>query len=158
MIVYMYSCLIGIVISIVLWIYKSLNYWKKRSIPFVPALPLVGNFKDAIFMKKSGCDIFHLLYNDEATRNSDYVGINVLTNPAVLLRSPDLIKQICISDYSVFNDRFAEGNDKVDKLGSHNMFMLNNPMWKKVRAKFSPFFSGKIKYVQLTIHIIEYLT
>ncbi len=149
MLVYIYSCLTGIILSILfltlIWTYNSLTYWKKRGVPFIQALPVVGNFKEFILLKSSVHLIVDSLYRNEKFKNANYIGINMFTNPALVIKAPELIKQICISDFHVFCDRFATGHRDYDTFGAYNMFMLNNPLWKQVRSKFSPFFSGKIK-------------
>lgn len=139
---YIFAVLIGLSISVAWWIFKALNYWRNRGVPYIPALPIVGNLKDAVLMKKNGFVVFDQLYNDKATKDFDYVGINLFTNPAIMIRSPEIIKRICISDFAEFCNRFSAGDPQTDPLGAHNIFTLKNPKWKVMRGKLSPFFSG----------------
>lgn len=145
----LHTIFIVVLISISALVYflkRNLNYWKQRKVPYIPALPLIGNLKDVVFMKHTLCEGFDTWYNHPAAKDKDYVGVHVFANPALLLRHPEHINKICISDHPSFCDRFSQSNRHSDPFGALNLFMVNNPLWKKIRAKLSPFFTtGHLK-------------
>jgi hypothetical protein len=47
------TTLLLVLISIYRWATGSLDYWQKRGIPYVPALPAVGNFFSVLSGKYS---------------------------------------------------------------------------------------------------------
>ena len=38
------------------------NYWKKRGVPYIKPLPIFGNIKDSILVKKSIGEVYRDLY------------------------------------------------------------------------------------------------
>lgn len=129
------------------WILENKNYWKKYSqIPSIPGLPLLGNFKDVLFMRTSPADAMMEYYNHKNAKNQPVIGVNVAHNPGLVIRSPELCKQILVKDFNQFSNRYSSSDPKSDALGSYNLFFHDNPGWRELRMKLSPLFSsGKIK-------------
>ncbi|KAF5291122.1 hypothetical protein FQA39_LY14364 [Lamprigera yunnana] len=74
-----------------------------------------------------------------------FFGFFILNQPYLLVRDPELIKNVLIKDFEHFSDRNVLVN-KSDKYGSKMLFMLKNPEWKITRNKASTAFSpAKIK-------------
>jgi len=61
--------------------------------------------------------------------------------PAMILRDPDLIKQILVRDFNIFYDRKVRSNEKTDPL-SQNLFLLKGTPWKYLRTKMTPIFTS----------------
>ncbi|KAK2587620.1 hypothetical protein KPH14_003745 [Odynerus spinipes] len=73
------------------------------------------------------------------------VGIFEKDIPSLVLRDPDLIKDVLIKDFSAFSDRPVFSNDKIEPLTQH-LFRLKSAKWRPLRVKLSPVFtSGKLK-------------
>lgn len=126
-----------------LYMTRKFNYWKNRGVLEMSPTPFLGNFMDCIILKKSPGQLLKDIY-DQGKR-LPYVGFYVLDKPFLLVRDHELLKNILIKDFNYFANRYATPDTK-DRLGYANLFYLQNPAWKFLRTKLSPFFtSGKLK-------------
>lgn len=99
-----------------------------------------------VLMKKTAACMFTDLYEHSDAQNEPYVGIYIFNRPGVLIKDLELIKKVLIKDFNNFSNRFARMNPHNDPLGSNNLFLLRNPMWRELRQKLTPVFtSGKMK-------------
>ncbi|XP_051154870.1 uncharacterized protein LOC127277625 [Leptopilina boulardi] len=124
------------------------KYWKKRGVKSLPTHWLFGNFKNLLFLRESVANIFHQLHRD--AKDESYVGVYIFQIPCLLVRSPELIKQILVKDFNIFpNRQFASSNNKNgDQVGATSLFSVENPRWKYFRTHLSPIFSsGKQKKI-----------
>lgn len=62
--------------------------------------------------------------------------------PIVLLRDPELIKQITIKDFEYFEDHSSFITEEDDRLLGHSLIMLKGQKWRQMRATLSPSFTG----------------
>lgn len=134
------------------------TYWKRRGIRSVPSHWLLGSLKGLLLMRKSPGELFGDLHQ-LGTEKDDVLGIYIFHKPFLLLRNPELIKQILIKDFHVFSDRYFAPRTKHNKNGGTNLFNLQNPEWKYLRTKMSPVFtSGKLKKLfNLIVETSDYL-
>ncbi|KAI5651608.1 cytochrome p450 domain-containing protein [Phthorimaea operculella] len=66
-----------------------------------------------------------------------------MTTPALLLRDPDVIKQVLVKDFDLFSDRGVEFSK--EGLGA-NLFHADGETWRVLRTRFTPIFSsGKLR-------------
>ncbi|CAL4157049.1 unnamed protein product, partial [Meganyctiphanes norvegica] len=137
-------------IGALLWIYNRWrhNYWARQGVPSAPAIPFLGHFH------KLMTDVH--LYNEEVYKKhggSMLSGRYELQSPSLLVGDPELITRILIKDFDHFRNHRKLYYKKRDPLMSHNLFMIEDDYWKKVRSIMTPTFSsGKMKSVfQLVI-------
>lgn len=133
---------------VILYLYLKYNfsYWKRKNVPYIKPNYIFGNLKDMVLMKKTAAYMFADLYDHDVARNEPYVGIHIFNRPGVLIRDLELIKKVLIRDFNNFSNRFTRMNPHNDPLGSNNLFLLRNPMWRELRQKLTPVFtSGKMK-------------
>ena len=77
--------------------------------------------------------------------NESIVGAFKSFTPFLIIRDPDLIKEITIKSFSHFRDNDVEIDKKVDPIFGRNPFVLKGEEWKVVRAQLTPAFtSGKV--------------
>lgn len=126
------------------WIKSPFDYWKKRKVPS-PAVSLIfGNIGDAIRMKRTLGEIYKDYYNE--FKEYAYIGFYRFRTPGLIVRDPELIKTVLISNFSSFHDNDIETSEKTDPLLAKNPFILKGERWKVVRNQITPCFStGKIK-------------
>ncbi|KAI5721889.1 hypothetical protein M8J76_000383 [Diaphorina citri] len=125
-------------ISIYRWATGSLDYWQKRGIPYVPALPAVGNFWSVLSGRICQAHLYRDLYHSFPA-SVRYFGILIGTCPTLIIKDPALVVKVLIKDFSHFYDRgFHVGPN--DYLGN-NLFFMQNPQWKAARTKMVTVFS-----------------
>ncbi|XP_014482989.1 PREDICTED: cytochrome P450 6k1-like [Dinoponera quadriceps] len=138
--------LLALLVMLYLWGKRKHSYWERRGIRSLPGLHwFFGNFKDAVLMRKSSGMLIGDLHK-QAADEDDVVGIYILHKPFLLVRNPELIKQMLIKDFHMFPNRHFSAQSTIDEIGSSSLFSISNPKWKHMRTKMSPVFtSGKLK-------------
>ncbi|CAB0038375.1 unnamed protein product [Trichogramma brassicae] len=126
--------------------YKQ-SYWRRRGVDSPPAHWFFGNFKDAICLRSAPPAVLGDIYKYyQGQPDKPVIGLYIMQTPFLLLRSPEVIKQVFIKDFHNFTDRYFAAKRKTDVVGSTGLFSIDNPEWKYLRVKLSPAFtSGKQK-------------
>lgn len=77
---------------------------------------------------------------DSEYKDAPYVGYYKLSKPAVVLRDPDLIKDVLVKDFNSFaaNDFHV---DEYDPLFGLSPFFCMDETWKRGRNMLAPVFS-----------------
>lgn len=130
---------------LVLYFYFSRNhkYWKSRGVPHIEPLPLVGNLW-SLYTGRAPLGIE--LGNLYKKFDTPYFGIYVLDKPYLVLRDPNIIKNILIKNFSVFSNRNFGGDLQADPMAANSLFIMKNPDWRALRIQLTPVFtSGKMK-------------
>ncbi|XP_011298218.1 cytochrome P450 6k1 [Fopius arisanus] len=128
-----------------IWAKWKLTYWQRRGVPTLPTNLFFGNFADSICGRISPGWLLGRLYS-QAEPGSKFLGIYIFQQPFFLLRDPQLIKQMFIKDFNVFSGRYFAPKNSRDRIGTQNLFSIDNPEWQHLRHKLSPAFSsGKLK-------------
>ncbi|XP_054743858.1 probable cytochrome P450 6t1 [Anastrepha obliqua] len=141
-----FALTLGLIIAAYYWLRQHYRYWEKLGLPHIPSTLIVGNVFDLLRYRWSFGEHFMALYNDPAAQGHDFVGIHVLHNHALLLRAPELIKRVLVSDFSTFGSRFERSDPVGDAMGSLNLFFAQYDIWKEIHQIFSPLFAyGKTK-------------
>lgn len=136
------TLILGVIVSAYLYVKHSFSYWRRKGVPYkTPTFPF-GNFSNAFLKKKSFGEAIADLYKET---DEPYQGIFITVQPALLVRDPQLIKDICIKDFQSFNHRGWQANTDVDPM-ANNILLQRGEKWKAMRTQFTPAFSsGKLK-------------
>nr|CAD7448682.1 unnamed protein product [Timema bartmani] len=120
------------------------GYWRRRNITYIPApFSIFGNVGDMIFMKKTPALVMRDLYNK--LDGEPYGGIFIGATPIMLIRDPEVIKQVFVKNFTSFMDRHLDINEKVNPV-EENLFFMKGEKWRWLRSKLTPTFSsGKLK-------------
>lgn len=129
------------------FIYKYITrkdlYWEKRGVSYLKPKLLIGNAWDIMTLKKPIGYWMKSVY--ESSSDVPYYGIFIFNEPGLLVKSPELIKQILVKDFKYFSDRTI-ASPSHSELYSSFMFVQKNPAWKTSRSKLSSAFtSGKVR-------------
>nr|AAD39748.1 ecdysone 20 hydroxylase [Locusta migratoria] len=120
------------------------SYWRKRGVACPPGWPLLGHVLNLLLLRRSPGQFFRDLYNQAP--GEPLVGFYIFGKPAVLVRSPELLRSVLVKDFAAFADRYNISDERSDPLGTRNLFVIKGPEWKYLRAKLSPTFtSGKMR-------------
>ncbi|OXU24125.1 hypothetical protein TSAR_013101 [Trichomalopsis sarcophagae] len=125
----------------------KLNYWKRRGVEQLSqSNVLFGNFKDAVLFQTAPGWHLGVLHKSAVKQDAPFLGFYIFHKPCLLLRDPEIIKQIMIRDFDNFSDRHFAGSQQKDSIGMKNLFGLKNPAWKYLRSKITPTLTrGKLK-------------
>ncbi|CAD0199579.1 unnamed protein product [Chrysodeixis includens] len=154
--------LVTTIVGYYLWSYKQLHkYFEERGIKYVPGIPLFGNSFKSTFVKR------HIFYDlmDVYTAYPDekYVGYLELTVPILMIRDPELIKNITIKDFDHFTDHREFFTEDSDPLFAGSLFLMKGEKWREMRNTLSPAFTGsKMKLmlpsmIENSHNVLEYL-
>lgn len=126
------------------WSTSTFDYWKKRNVPtpYKP-LPLVGNLGRVVtndlnigYLWKKMCD---------ENLHERFFGFYMTRKPVLILNDADLIMQVMLKEFSLFNDKGFDPDTEFDMI-LNNLFFVTGSKWKFQRNKFAPAFTtGKLK-------------
>ncbi|XP_077276290.1 cytochrome P450 6B1-like [Temnothorax americanus] len=139
---------------------STFDFWKSRGVPGPRPIPGFGTLKNLVLGKVSRTNYVTKLYNDY--KDEPLVGIFAGRTPILVVKHPDLIKDIFIKDFSIFADRGYASHDRADPLSQH-LFALDPKRWRTLRAKLTPVFtSRKLKEMFVLIsecsdHLVQYV-
>ncbi|CAH0714941.1 unnamed protein product, partial [Brenthis ino] len=118
---------------------KNYNYWKKRNVPYIKPLPFFGNYAEYILFKKTGPQVAHEIC--EKFPNEPYVGVYYGTDPALIVKDPNIIKLVMTKDFYYFNQREISGHLHKEVI-TQNMFFSGGDRWKILRQNMTALFSS----------------
>lgn len=98
---------------------STFDFWKSRNVRGPRPIPVFGNFKDVTFNKTTAYDCLAKAYNDY--KDEKMYGMFGRTTPLLILKDPDLIKDVLIKDFSIFANRGFPTFKKVRILKAINI-------------------------------------
>ncbi|XP_072756848.1 cytochrome P450 6A1-like isoform X2 [Anoplolepis gracilipes] len=132
-----------VLFAVYYYLTSTYDFWKSRGIPGPQPIPGFGNIKDIMLNKKFIGDYLKEVYNKY--KNESMIGIFASRTPILIVKSPELIKDVLIKDFSKFANRGIAFSEKTDPLSQH-LFNLESKRWRPLRTNLSPAFtSGKLK-------------
>ncbi|CAK9800911.1 Cytochrome P450 6k1 [Anthophora plagiata] len=121
---------------------STYDFWEKQGVPFRKPTILFGNFAPMLLFRKSLPEGIMEMY--KWFKDKRYFGAFRVRSPVLILRDPDLIKNVCVKNFACFSNRGIPVNSQ-DPLSAH-LFNLEGKKWKSLRSKLTPAFSsGKLK-------------
>ncbi|XP_071868082.1 probable cytochrome P450 6a13 [Bombus fervidus] len=140
-----YLIIISAVVAVLLayYYYYTLvfNFWKKRKISGPKPVFFFGNVIDIMF---SGIALPQYIKSLYETYTGSMIGLYMRSTPVLVLKDPELIKDVLIRDFSKFADRGFNVHERVEPLSQH-LFNLEAKRWRPLRSKLTVFASSKLK-------------
>lgn len=102
---------------------------------------IFGDFKRGILFKSPPGFHFGELY--QRMTKAPYVGFYIFHKPCLLLRDPEVIKQVLVRDFNNFSSRHFAGSQQRDSSGMKNLIGLVDPGWRYLRRKITPNFTRR---------------
>lgn len=93
---------------------RTFDYWKIRGVKGPKPILIFGTVKDVIRTKISLSIFLKDMY--DKYKDERMVGIFEKDVPSLILRDPDLIQDVLITDFSVFPERPMFSNGKVKSI------------------------------------------
>ena len=113
---------------------RNRNYWKNQGIETAPGfLPLFGHVLSVILVRSNLSTVCNELYKNWLPKRN-ILGIFFLTKPMLIVRDPELIKNILIKDFQSFRNNMIIVDARYDPFLSKNPFFTTDEVWKKNRA------------------------
>ncbi|KAJ3645281.1 hypothetical protein Zmor_022947 [Zophobas morio] len=121
------------------------KFWTGKGVPQGTPRFILGDTWGTLG-KQSPAEMIEMVY--KMCPNTRYSGCYQFFLPTLVLKDPDLIKQITVKDFDHFEDHRNLIQEDSDPLWTKNIFALNGKKWREMRATLSPAFtSSKIKYM-----------
>ena len=129
---------------------RKFDYWRKRNVPYVNPLPLLGNYGRYILQQEYPGHVIQKLCQKFV--GQPYFGAFYGTEPVLVVHSPEMIKQVMTKDHYYVNGR--EASKYSDKeMVTRTLFSTAGDRWKIIRQNLTPLFSSaKMKNMY---HLIE---
>ncbi|EFA09240.1 cytochrome P450 9e2 [Tribolium castaneum] len=122
------------------------KYWSEKGVQQGDPLPLFGHCLGTTLQKQSLSEFIQMSYN--VAPDARYCGIYQFYSPILIVRDPELIKQITVKDFDHFVNRMAFIPEDCDPLWGKNLVALTDQRWRDMRSTLSPAFtSSKMKYM-----------
>ncbi|XP_063631310.1 cytochrome P450 6B2-like [Cydia splendana] len=137
------AILAAIVILLFLNLHKC-NYWAIRGVKHEKCYPLFGTIFRVITLQICLSEYVAELYHKYLKEN--LVGFSICGMNALVVRDPELIKQVLTTDFQHFYLRALNPNKRVIEPMLKNLFFADGDLWKLLRQRMTPAFtSGKLK-------------
>lgn len=152
----MFWTIVGVFCAILGAIYLFLtwhfNYWKNVGVTGPKPKILFGNLPSVLTKKRHVFYEYLNIYND--FRNEPAVGFFSVRTPRLMIRDPELIKEVLSKNFRSFaaNELADAIDEKSDPLFARNPFFLLGEKWKTRRAEITPAFTNnRVKAMSMFI-------
>src|SRR5436190_20825139 len=103
----------AVLFGVYYYLTSTFDFWKSRGIRGPRPIPGFGNFKDVMLGKVAAGDYLMKIYNDY--KDESMIGVFSGKTHLLIVKNPELVKDILIKDFSTFSDRGLPINEKVCK-------------------------------------------
>ncbi|XP_030035702.2 cytochrome P450 6B5 [Manduca sexta] len=138
---------------IIFYFYATRNhdYWSKRNIKHDRPLPFFGNHLPNVLLRRSAVELGLEYYNKY--KEEKIVGYYRGNTPELIIKDPDIIKQVLAQDFMHFYSRatLVKGHRKSLL---YNLFLVNGDHWRLLRHRFSSAFS--VSKIRAMFPLIEH--
>nr|ALX81391.1 cytochrome P450 [Liposcelis entomophila] len=137
----------GLFVIILYLLYEQQsNIWEKKKVPCLKRKFLFGNIWPALTLKRALAQYFDDMYKEAG--DVPYFGFYVMNKPGLLIKNPEIIKNVLVKDFNVFMHRNFDISHNLDPIARGNTFFNNTARWRGLRANLSPMFtSSRIKFM-----------
>ncbi|VEN62879.1 unnamed protein product, partial [Callosobruchus maculatus] len=84
------------------YVTRNFNYFKDKDIPYVKPVPIFGNFANIVLFRTTIAEWLKSYYDK---MDAPYFGIFVFNAPCMVIKSPELVRDVLIKDFGHFFDR-----------------------------------------------------
>ncbi|KAJ8718717.1 hypothetical protein PYW08_002954 [Mythimna loreyi] len=142
----MITAAIVLVALVALYLYgtRTFSYWQKKGVKHDKPIVLVGNNSQVYLMQKSITQMAAEMYWKYPKEK--VVGFYRSTHPELVIRDPEIIKRVLLTDFQYFYPRGLNPHKTVIEPMMRNLFFADGDLWKMLRQRITPAFtSGKLK-------------
>ncbi|XP_063828737.1 cytochrome P450 6B6-like isoform X1 [Ostrinia nubilalis] len=142
----MITIIIALIFIVAIYFYNTRNfkYWEKRGVKHDKPIIFFGTGRETFLMRKSITQSFVDLYRKYP--NEKVVGFFRSSTPGLLIRDPELIKHVLLTDFVHFYERGIHPDKRGLEPLLSNLFFAEGDLWRLLRQRMTPAFtSGKLK-------------
>jgi cytochrome P450 len=81
------------------------------------------------------------------------VGIFSFDKPSLLIRDPEMVKNILVKDFQTFMDHIISFDEKIDPLIGNSLFVLKGQIWRHLRTNLTPVFTSR--KIKMMFYLVE---
>nr|XP_015838170.1 PREDICTED: cytochrome P450 9e2-like [Tribolium castaneum] len=142
-----FSTAVITIIALFYWLLiRPFKHWIKKGVAQGNPVPVFGHLLGTILHKQSFSEMIQTVYN--IAPDSRYCGMYQFFQPMLVLRDPELIKQITVKDFDLFMNHKGFIPPDCEPLMGKVLILLTDQKWKDMRNTLSPAFtSSKMKYM-----------
>lgn len=133
-----------VIVAILAFIYWKLKqphcYWTKLGVKQEDPLFLIGNHAAFVFKSTSFPEVMERIY--KSFPNERYLGIYTFFKPVLVIRDPDLIKQVLVKEFDTFPEHTEILPPGLDDIWSNSLFASKGEKWRDLRSTISPAFTS----------------
>uniref|UniRef100_A0A1B0D3B2 Cytochrome P450 n=1 Tax=Phlebotomus papatasi TaxID=29031 RepID=A0A1B0D3B2_PHLPP len=120
--------------------YKNEDFFKDKGIKYIKPTFIFGNSSNLVLRKKPILEFF----KDSclAMPNEKLIGMFEFRTPFVLVRDPELVKQLAVKEFDHFSDHRTVIANDADLIFGKSLVALQSDEWRDMRATLSPAFTG----------------
>ncbi|XP_072931638.1 probable cytochrome P450 9f2 [Epargyreus clarus] len=162
MIVEILVFLLTTLIAYFFYIHKSIHKkFDDAGIKYKPGIPVFGNTYKSSLVKRHIFEEIDEVYR--AFPDEKYVGYIEATTPILIIRDPELIKNITVKDFDHFADHKPFFPEDIEPLFGSSLIMMKGDKWRDMRTTLSPAFtSSKMRLMmpfmtEISNNLIQYL-
>lgn len=122
------------------WATLRNDYFVKRNLPFRKPAFLFGSITGLYSAKYTAPGFTQMVYN--WFPNDKLFGVFTFRKPVLVVRDPDLLKQLAVKDSDHFEDHSALGDEDTEDLFTNGLFFMSGQRWRDMRNTLSPVFTG----------------
>lgn len=122
------------------WAILGTDYFSTRNLPFQKPTFLFGSTAKFYYGRCTVNEFSHMLYN--WFPKEKFYGVFDFRQPVVVIRDPEIVRQIAIKDFDHFEDHRTFLDFSSEELVSNSLVMLKGQRWRDMRGTLSPVFTG----------------
>ena len=130
-------------LAIAYWFFtRNYNHWQKQNVPYWPnPVPLFGHLIPVITLKEEFGFLVDRIYRKF---DASVVGMYYMQRPAVIVRDPELVKSVLITNFTSFHNNMMQLNEKTDPVFARNPFFASDlEGWKISRNRTVNHLAGR---------------
>ncbi|XP_059044996.1 cytochrome P450 6B6-like [Achroia grisella] len=134
-----------LVLLVLLYLYnvRNFDYWKKKGVVYAKPIIFFGCAAKMYLLLESAVTSLTNFYFEHP--NEKFIGSFRSTAPSLVLRDPEMVKQVIISDFVYFHERGIVPGKSLEPMFM-NLFFGEGDLWRLLRQRLTPAFtSSKLK-------------
>ncbi|XP_072396671.1 cytochrome P450 9e2-like [Diabrotica undecimpunctata] len=139
----------GLAVALCFFVRKRWHYWKDLNVDQADIKYIFKNIYILFSKRTSFAEMSLIGYNKFP--KSRYVGTYQLLKPMMLIKDPELLKDITVKNFDHFMDHTNQVSENSDPLWTKNLVALRGQQWRDMRAVLSPSFTSSKMKVMFTL-------